>query len=220
MSLLSDDDSSVNRDTCSPSPPPFSPLTPADEWLVALISLTSSINYFLYSSDGMSVATMLQRQKTKFLPVDTSDYQRVVVRRRHIWTDALRQFKSGINFQKYIRIRFVGDPAVDEGGPMREFLNLLMGAVANNDSLFQGQNEYRVPLPNVSELEKQTYKYIGQMFAVSLLYGGPSPTFLAPSVVNYLVYGLSRVQADVYEVPNAAIQNKLKKVSLRFCGFA
>jgi len=31
------------------------------------------------------------------------------------------RFKCGIDFSKYIHVSFVGEPAVDEGGPLREF---------------------------------------------------------------------------------------------------
>ena len=78
---------------------------------------------FLLLSDRIPVETILHRQKVKMLPVDRSEYQRIVVRRKHLWEDALRHFRSGINFQKYIRITFVGEPAVDDGGPLREFLH-------------------------------------------------------------------------------------------------
>ena len=53
--------------------------------------------------------------------------QRIVVRRNHLWEDALKRFKSGLDFRKYVRVLFVGEPAVDDGGPLREFLHLLMG---------------------------------------------------------------------------------------------
>ena len=54
---------------------------------------------FLLLSDGIPVETILHRQKVKMLPVDRSEYQRIVVRRKHLWEDALRRFRSGINFQ-------------------------------------------------------------------------------------------------------------------------
>lgn len=72
------------------------------------------------------------------LPCDKSQYQRFVVRRKHLWEDALQRFQLGINFSKYIRVTFLHDPAVDDGGPMREFLRLLMGRIATNNCLFSG----------------------------------------------------------------------------------
>ena len=96
----------------------------------------------------------------------------------------------GINFHKYIHVTFLNEPAVDYGGPLREFLQLLMGSIAMNNYLFSGCEDCRVPTPNVMELQKHTYQHVGEMIAVSLIHGGPAPSFFAPSLVNYMVYGL------------------------------
>lgn len=48
---------------------------------------------------------------------------------------------------------------------------------------------------------------------MSLTHGGPSATFFAPSVVDYMIYGMKRASASVEEVPCQAIVNKLEEVS-------
>lgn len=50
-----------------------------------------------------------------------------------MWEDALKKFQYGINFNQYIKVTFVGEPGVDDGGPLREFLRLLMGAIGTNN---------------------------------------------------------------------------------------
>ena len=172
------------------------------------------VNAYIVSlySDGISIETLLLRQRAKVLPVDRSVFQRIVVRRKHVWEDSLRRFVAGIHFLKHLRVRFVGEPAVDDGGPLREFLYLLMGEIAANNSLFCGEENYRVPLPNMGALEKHTYKHVGEMIAVSLIHGGPAPTFFAPSMVDYIVHGIRKVKACIDEVPNPRIKNKLHKV--------
>ena len=52
-----------------------------------------------------------------------------------------------------------------------------MSAIATG-SLFQGEDTRKVPIHSVMELEKGTFVCIGSMFAVSLLYGGPSDQVL------------------------------------------
>ena len=148
------------------------------------------------------------------LPIDKSLYQRIVIRRKHVWNDALRYFHSGIDFAKYIRVTFVGEPAVDEGGPMREFLHLLIGQIADHNGLFTGEPYSRLPCPNLPALQKETCKHIGEMFAVSLIYGGPAPVFLSACVVKYIVHGLPKVNASVDEVPDPEIRGKLKQVGI------
>ena len=150
------------------------------------------------------------------LPVDTTLYTRVVVRRKHVFADAMHYFKNSVNYSKYIRVSFIGEPAVDDGGPLREFLHLLVGEIAQNNSLFAGKEDCRVPVPNMLELAKGTYKYVGSMLAVSLLYGGPAPSFFAPSTAQYIIRGgLDKMQhsASIFEVPENDICLKLQKVT-------
>ena len=57
---------------------------------------------------------------------DNEDVQRLHIRRSHVFLDALRQFsKRSFDVSKMLQVRFVGEQAVDEGGPRREFFYLL-----------------------------------------------------------------------------------------------
>ena len=42
------------------------------------------------------------------------------------------------------------------------------------------------------------------------MHGGPAPTFLAPTVVNYIIS--ESMEADVLDVPDKSIQDVLFKV--------
>jgi len=64
------------------------------------------------------------------------DCQRFVIRRKHVFEDALHRFSAGLDFSLNFKITFVGEPAADKGGPLREFLCLLMSSIAENNSLF------------------------------------------------------------------------------------
>ena len=168
---------------------------------------------YIPHSNGTPAVDLLKYQRVKELPADRNAYQRLVIRRKHIWKDSLQSFRSHLDFSKYIRVTFVGEPAVDEGGPLREYLHLLMGVVGSHNDLFRGDDYSRVPCPNLRALQQKTYKYIGQMIAVSLIHGGPVPSFLAPSVLEYITFGLEKVKGRVEDVPNKELKEKLSKVS-------
>ena len=151
--------------------------------------------------------------KTSFkdaIPVD--DYHRLIIRRKCVWKDTIRQFMSGIDFNKYLRVTFVGsigEPAVDDDGPFSEFLHLLMGAITGNEMLFQGEEYCRVPTTNVLELEKQTYKHVGEMFSVSIMYGWPCSNISCSFnniITDYIIFGLKGVKACVDEIPCPVIK--------------
>ena len=147
----------------------------------------------------------------KYLPVDKDQYTRIIIRRKHLWNDALSQFKS-VNEMKYLRVTFVGEPGEDVGGPLCEFLHLLVNEIAKKNMLFCGDEDKRVPRHCLIELDKKTFFMVGKMLAMSLMHGGPAPTFLAGSVINYILYGKS--EADVMDVPDQSVRDLLLKVSV------
>ena len=83
---------------------------------------------------------------------DDEDVQRIHVRRSHVFEDSVRQFsKDTFNVTKILKVRFVGESAVDDGGPRREFFQLL-NAIASKSGLFSGFPDHVVPLHNVDAL--------------------------------------------------------------------
>ena len=127
------------------------------------------------------------------------------MRRKHVFEDALHRFKSGLDLKKHVCVTFVG-----EGGPLREFLFLLMGQIARNNSLLCGSETKRVPQHNMHELGKRTYYFIGMMIAASLIHSGPAPAFFTGAVADYIVYG--KVKAAPEDVPDNVIREKLRRV--------
>jgi len=83
------------------------------------------LKYFSEISDGI-------------LSADKDDVFRLKVRRRCIWEDALNYFRRGIPVSKHLHVSFLGEPAVDAGGPLREFFHLLLGEICRNNTLFCG----------------------------------------------------------------------------------
>ena len=59
-----------------------------------------------------------------------------------------------VSFNMHIIIYFTG-------GPLREFLHLIVKEIVNNNTLFSGPMSARVPVHNMQAVEKRTFKYIG-----------------------------------------------------------
>ena len=52
------------------------------------------------------------------------------------------------------------------------------------------------------------------MIAMSIIHGGPGPTFFAPAVVDYLIGGgISSVKPNVSDIPDVEVQSKIKMVN-------
>ena len=68
-----------------------------------------------------------------------------------------------------------------------------------------------VPVHNVLHLQDQSFFYIGQIIAFSLLHDGPCFNCLAPTVARYIL-GVEDI-APTDDIPNTILQSKVKAVS-------
>ena len=91
---------------------------------------------------------MLQHQSRVMTQLDDGDcYQRLHVRRSHLVADTLRAFsKPTFDVSKSLKVVFVGEPSVDEGGPRREFFQLALKEIFAHSGLFSGWPTNVLPL--------------------------------------------------------------------------
>ena len=66
----------------------------------------------------MSLPSLLWNHRLDVLYHDPEDKYRLKVRRRAVWEDTLNRLKRGLPIDKYLRVVFLGEPAVDTGGPL------------------------------------------------------------------------------------------------------
>ena len=109
-------------------------------------------------------------------------------------------------------MQFIGEPAVDEGGPRNEYFSLLHREMASS-SLFVGEPGSKCFNHNIIALEQKEYLFCGQLCSLGILQHSPSPCFFSSSVVDYIVYGkLVNVSTCVEDVPNAKAKKKLEEL--------
>ncbi len=126
--------------------------------------------------------------------------------------DTIHHLKLLFDPLKYIKITFVGESAVDRGGPLREFFHILVKQISQMNSLFCGPEESRCIFHNVMELDKRTYYYVGMILGLSLVYGGPAPAFFCSSIAHYIARG-EVSNPTFYDIPDSEVKEKLIKVS-------
>ena len=66
----------------------------------------------------MSLPSLLWNHWLDVLYHDPEDKYRLKVRRRAVWEDTLNRLKQGLPIDKYLCVVFLGEPAVDTGGPL------------------------------------------------------------------------------------------------------
>ena len=136
--------------------------------------------------------------------------QKIPVRRKHIWTDTKRALvPSGFSDAKGLSVTFICEPAVDDGGPLREFFRLLMLGINNDASLFCG-SENEKSLTQCLALQRKEYYYVGKCIARSLSYGGSGPHFFCETIARHLCK--EPITSPTSDVLNYETREKLEKV--------
>jgi hypothetical protein len=148
------------------------------------------------------------------ISTDPEGCNRFSVRRNHLWKDSIRALsRFSFNCNKSIRVTFLGDSGVDEGGPGREYFYLTLQCVADDNSILQGPCGTRSFKHNPQALMEKKYFYAGQLIALSLANGGPGIPCLCEAVYSYLCYGLNlRVYPTMLDIPDDDIKEKLEQV--------
>ena len=78
---------------------------------------------FLCSS--LSIRNILCDHQQTFLPHDEENRIRITVRRNYTLEDTFHKLRSGLSLSRHLKVTFVGEPAVDAGGPSRESFHIL-----------------------------------------------------------------------------------------------
>ncbi|XP_078029666.1 G2/M phase-specific E3 ubiquitin-protein ligase-like [Epinephelus lanceolatus] len=118
--------------------------------------------------------------------IDSNQRCRFSINRSSVLDGALRGFRRmSYNPRYQMCIKFSDDlgmdeEAVDLGGPRREFLRLLMEALALSP-MFEGRDGKLNLALDSSALREDRYFIAGQAIAASLVHGGPPPGFIAPT---------------------------------------
>ena len=145
--------------------------------------------------------------------------QSIAIRRREVWKDTLRAMRNPyFDFESGFNVTFISESAVDEGGPFREYVRLLMRAVRANNSLFCGQDNQRTAMHNIAALHKKEYEFVGKCIALSVLYNGPGPHFFSETATHYLL-DLPIARVPLTDIPDAEVVEKLWHVRIVFHHF-
>ncbi|KAI4797185.1 hypothetical protein KUCAC02_025267 [Chaenocephalus aceratus] len=104
------------------------------------------------------------------------------------------------------------EEAVDLGGPRREFLRLLMEALMMS-SMFEG-SEYSQNLAlDIPAHREDRYFFAGRAIAVSLVHGGPPPSFLSTTLFDCFAAGSHTAKPVLKDIADTDIYNQVKRVS-------
>ena len=148
---------------------------------------------------------------------DSNNEIKLKVRRSCVWEDTLLKLKrcpKETLSNGMVRVQFIGEPAVDEGGPRKE-LFFLIHRHMQLSCLFTDEPHRRIFAHNVMALQREEYYSYGVLSALSILQGSPGPTMFSSPVVDYILHGkLEAVLTSVSDLPNEKVRLKLEELDL------
>ncbi|XP_061190939.1 G2/M phase-specific E3 ubiquitin-protein ligase-like [Saccostrea echinata] len=151
------------------------------------------------------------------LQIQSNTISRFNINRRNVWDGACRGFKrstfapNNILLVKFTDDTGLSEEAVDQGGPRREFLRLLMDALQNS-TLFEGPTTSRILTLNSHAIQRDEYYLAGVMVAVDLVHGGPPPMFFFKILFDMLVFGPENVHPTIDDIPESEFKQSLNSV--------
>ena len=95
------------------------------------------------------------------------------VTRKWAWKDFKSSLQRARELNVHLKVQFVVESAIDEGGPRCELFCSVDCMVSNE--LTQGEDGQKTFLHNMVLLQKNEYHLYGQCVAMALLQGPPGP---------------------------------------------
>ena len=170
------------------------------------------INPPYLNSHRAELGDILRSHRESLIPVNSDNTRRITVRRSRLLDDTVKSLKiRAWNPSTSLKVTFLGEPGVDDGGPRREFFRLLLPEISKNNFLFQGPLSARIPCHNVLAVQERMYFYVGQILALSMLHDGPGFHCLAPTVVHYILGDYTH-GPSWEDIPDMTTQQKMKQV--------
>ncbi|XP_032363460.1 G2/M phase-specific E3 ubiquitin-protein ligase [Etheostoma spectabile] len=136
--------------------------------------------------------------------------------RYNVFLCSLRSFKlRSFNPEAKLNVVFVdeddnGEGAVDQGGPTREYLRLLMRAV-HQSNIFEGHEKDRQLSLDIQALQTKLYTWVAKMIAVCVVHGGVGPHFFSERLFHQIC-GKATPPATVDEVGDHTFREQLIKI--------
>lgn len=165
--------------------------------------------YFTEEQPHKSLRSELSKKREKY--VRGQHPVKFVIRRSNVVRDVMK--KMAIFFSedpiKPITVEFVGEEAVDEGGPLRELFTAFYDEVPQ--VLMQGNEKNYTFQHDLHKLEKKWYGLYGKFMALGFMNGFAGPHNFCQPLAQYVLSGDAPI-CEVSDVPCFEVKTKLEEV--------
>ena len=170
------------------------------------------------SEDLQTFQNLADQQKllsSKFM-MSSDESVKFVIRRNNVVDDVMRKmnmfFKNSVI--KPITVEFVGEEAIDDGGPLRELYTIFYDN-APGKLLYGPEKNYSF-MHDQHRNEKCHFYLLGKFVANGLLQGVPGPHWFCKPLVEYILsddVAASTITVQLTDVPVFEVKEKLEAIS-------
>ena len=163
--------------------------------------------------DSIAIKHIIMQHQARVISSNNDeDVQCVRIRRSNVLSDSLRQFsRRSFDISKMIKVNFIGEEAVDLGGPRREFFHLLMQEIFQSQ-YFTGYPDHVIPQHNVEAAVDNRFYIFGKMIATCIVQGGEAPVCFAKPVADYIVNREVSSPTNLDDIPDYDVRDGLSQV--------
>ena len=140
------------------------------------------------------------------------------VQRRYVLKNAFEDVKTSKMITSKMSVEFVGEPAVDTGGPTKEMFSIAF-CQSIDCKLTRGAFPYITFLHDQNALVDGYYKAFGQLVALSLLNGAGGPHIFSSCLANFILGTEKKCIGEevIKEIPGDQAEIVVKLRSLNSC---
>ena len=170
------------------------------------------------SEDLQTFQNLADQQKSlssKFM-MSSDESVKFVIRRNNVVDDVMRKmnmfFKNSVI--KPIAVEFVGEEAIHDGGPLRDFYTIFYDN-APGKLLYGPEKNYSF-MHDAHRNEKSHFYIFGKFVAIGLLQGVPGPHCFCKPLVEYILSDdvtASTITVQLTDVPVFEVKEKLEAIS-------
>ncbi|RXN11437.1 G2 M phase-specific E3 ubiquitin- ligase-like isoform X1 [Labeo rohita] len=115
-----------------------------------------------------------------------------------------------------LRVTFIGEPGIDSGALMKEFLTEMMAGI--EAKFFEGGKFGKNLKYSITDFQKDNFRTIGEIMAVSITQDGPPPHFFQEWIYNFISSGeINKDQLSKADVTDPDLLDLIDKVFQFIC---
>lgn len=176
----------------------------------------NSINNYVAVVPPSTLQEALQQIKMSVTSSRKTTELTFFVQRSRVWKNVLEELKTIELSTCKMSVEFIGESAVDTGGPTRELFSLVYQQVMDG-KLTRGSAPNLTFMHDQGALLAGEYKALEQLIALALLNEASGPHFFSPTVAQHILGSNTDPTSMVDEILDDQVEVKEKLKALLLC---